>query len=193
MRLRGGMLLVSLFMREEGSSFGLHLDQMPDIDQLAKARPLRLRRFRFNGQIALHSSRQEYANDLEEFRHIATLALTTDDHELAAQNRSYGSWSIASIDAEGEWRWAFDREAILHEVKQVKQGCQAGTLLQREAVKGLTQAAPFGNRARTLEFIHPFHLAEFVVAARERIRKANLGDLQALGAKPKEICRRAPY
>src|SRR5262249_40568697 len=92
--------------------------RMPTLEQLAEAKPLKCRRFFFTGRTALRCSSQEWDNDLLEFRHIATLPLSADDLALAATNNSYGLWSSASSDAEGEWRWAHDREAVETEVQQ---------------------------------------------------------------------------
>ena len=172
------------------------LDQMPTVDQLAKAKTLTCHRFKnFSGRPALHSSRQEYDNDLLEFRHIATLPLSADDHELAAQNNSYGGWSSASFHAEGEWRWVHDREALVQEVELAKAKrdakLEADRLHYETRLKGLTWDTLLAEAVFERWSTHPpFPPPEFVSAARARVRKAIL-DLQALGAKPKKPAVRA--
>jgi hypothetical protein len=91
---------------------------MPTPDQVREIEPLRCKRFYHKGQIAMHSTPQDWDNDLLEFQLIEILSLSAGDRELAAANNSFASWSWASVDAEGEWRWANDREAVTSEAQQ---------------------------------------------------------------------------
>jgi hypothetical protein len=170
-------------------------DRMPTLEQLAQTKPLRCRRFLFKGRTALHCSPQEWDNDLLELRHIATLPLSADDLALAATNNSYGLWSGASTDAEGEWRWAHDREVVESEVRQANADRDAKLAADRLRYENrlkrlcwdmLLAETPFERWNRH----PPFPPPEFVTAARERVRNAVL-DLRALGARPRKTAVRA--
>jgi hypothetical protein len=165
-------------------------DRMPTQEQLAQAKPLRCRRFLFTGRTALRCSPQEWDNDLLEFRHIATLPLSADDLALAATNNSYGLWSGASKDAEGEWRWAHDREVVESEVRQANADREAKLAadrlryenrLKRLCWDTLLAETPFERWNRH----PPFPPPEFVNAARKAVL-----DLRALGARPRKTAVR---
>jgi hypothetical protein len=170
-------------------------DRMPTLEQLAAAKPLTCRRFFFRGSTALRCSPQEWDNDLLEFRHIATRPLSADDLALAATNKSYGSWSGASTDAEGEWRWAHDREAVESEVRQANAERDAKLAADRLRYENRLKRLSWNTLVAETPFERwnrhpPFPPPEFVNAARERVRKAVL-DLRALGAKPRKTAVRA--
>lgn len=170
-------------------------DQMPTLEQVRKLEPLQCKRFLFDGRTATHSSPQDWDNDLLEFQLIATLPLSAGDRELAATNNFYGTWSTANSDAEGEWRWAHDREAVVSEVQRVNAKRDAKLAAERQRyetrLKGLTWEKLLTETAFERWNRHPpFPPPEFVNAARGRIRKA-ISDLQALGERPRKIATRA--
>lgn len=170
-------------------------DQMPTMEQVRELKPLRCKRFASNGRIATHSSPEDWDNDLLEFELIATLPLSADDRELTARNNSYGTWSTASKDAEGEWRWEHDREAVVSEVQRAAKKRDAKLAAERQRygtrLKGLTWEKLLTEIVFERWNKHPpFPPPEFVSSARARIRMA-IAELQALGARPKKPAVRA--
>ena len=170
-------------------------DGVPTFEQVAQALPLACHRFMFKGGIALCSTPVDWSNDLRDFHHVATVPVTAAELALAATNRRYSSWPAASADAEGEWRWRHDRQAVEAEVQRVKAEQDAKLAADRRAyerrLKGLTWDAllaeiPFERWNRH----PPFPPPEFVGAARSRIREAVL-DLCATGARPTKMAVRA--
>jgi hypothetical protein len=171
--------------------FGRH----PELAQVTSLAWLHSTRFLHRGNPACHHAPLDWENDLADFHYVGTVDVTPDEKELMSSCRSYGSWSTANSEAEGEWRWRNDRAAYEVEVGLEKQARQAREAAARERyqlrLKGLTwekllEELPFQRWQEG----PPFPPEAFVTAARERIRSLLL-ELQALGPKPKKAQVRA--
>jgi hypothetical protein len=165
-------------------------DHMPTLEQLMRAKPLQCHRFFFEGRTALHCSPQDWENDLLEFRHIATVPLTAEELKLGEMNNAYGTWDVASKDAEGEWRWVHDREAVESEVQKANAERDAKIAADRLRAENHLNGLNWDILLEDIPFARwnkhpPFPPPEFVRNARERVRAAIL-ELQALGPKPKK-------
>jgi hypothetical protein len=169
-------------------------DKMPTSEQVSEVQPLQCQRFASNGTVASRRSPQDWHNDLLDFQLITIRPITEDDLKLEIHHNSYGSWDTASKDAEGEWRWKHDRDAVVSEVKRVNAARDAKFAAEQlhyeTRLKGLTCETLLAETAFERWNIHPpFPPPEFVNASRIRIRQAVI-DLQALGTKPRKAAVR---
>jgi len=100
----------------------------PSIDDLMNSGPLVRKRFAIGQMTAFqrmsknppknyasNSVRLDWEPDLLEFSLLGTLQVTEIEKEIGEKNRSFSTWGFASADAEGEWRWAHDKELLLRE------------------------------------------------------------------------------
>ena len=161
----------------------------PSMQQVMNLRWLHNCRSAFERGPACHYVPSAFPVDLDDFQLVGRVELSASDLDLFRACSSYGRWSIASFDAEGEWRWKYDREAYEREVA-----------LKHEADRArfLAEQARIENRLKKLtweKLLEEQPLArwdgqtgqppaEFVAAARERIR-STIEALKQLGLKPK--------
>jgi hypothetical protein len=165
-------------------------DHPPDLARTSNLPWLKNIRFVFRGDPACRCTPLDWKCDLEDLRYVGTVELSREDLGLLAECGTYGLWSGASHDAEGEWRWQNDRTSYQDEVERDRQIRDARSAAQRERyekrLKTLTWEKLLEEQPFSRWNIHPpFPPAEFVDAARDRIRLA-IHDLQALGSKPKK-------
>jgi hypothetical protein len=169
-------------------------DHPPELSEVAALSHLRRTRFNSQGRPAtLWANFEEI--DLIEARHLGSVALTPDEQDIPGACRSFGPWSCASSDAEGEWRWRNDRAAFEAEVNAARQATETKLRSEKERrarrLKTLTWAQLLEERLLARWDAHPpYPPAEFTSAARDRLREAALA-LQALGPKPRKAEVRA--
>ncbi|ESQ90095.1 hypothetical protein ABAC460_10020 [Asticcacaulis sp. AC460] len=103
---------------------------------------------------------------------------------------SFGPLHSVSWSAEGEWRWAHDRDALLAENEQQKARDQAERAAAAERFRSrlskltweqLLSETPFEGWTPS----PPFPPEDFTLAARSVVRQACM-DLRGLGAKPRK-------
>jgi len=172
----------------------------PNIDEIKDLGPLVRERFMY-GQLTTFERMsknppKKYARNaadafgdpnLLEFSLVGTLALSDEERILGENNASYSVWRFASVDAEGEWRWAHDREKLLAEHELQKQENERRKQAEKER---------FENRLSKLTWeilldeslferwveSPPFPSRDFKDALVARIR-TSIRDLQAMGEK----------
>lgn len=172
----------------------------PTLDEVRGLGPLVQKRFGF-GQLtafqrmsknppknfATCSARSDWQPDLLEFALVGSLPVTDEEKDLCEKNASFSVWRFASANAEGEWRWEHDKEALLSE-----------HALQKEENERRKQAekARFENRLSKLTWDKllaedcferwkespPFPPQAFKDALRQRIN-LSISELQSLGEK----------
>lgn len=170
----------------------------PTLKEAARARTLRERRFAYTGKPAVFGMDPAAWRPgvLEDLTLLGTAPLQGEErrHVRRYLNReagcSYASLIAASRNAEGEWRWAHDREAIIED-EQRAGAARAAAEAAREAryrtrLKSLTwdqllTETPFQGWTPS----PPYPPEDFTIAARERIHEA-CRELQALGVRPRK-------
>ena len=185
--------------RKKGNIYYVVLDGIfgdhPELCQVSQLPWLKRSRFAFRGDPAWHGAPEDWSNELDDFRYVGTVELSSEDEWLLSRCCGYGTWSGASADAEGEWRWRNDRAACIDEVARFERNRDAKLAADRERyeerLKGLTweqllEQQPFPG----WEKHPPFPPPDFVALARDRIRSTIL-ELQALGPRPKKAQVRA--
>jgi hypothetical protein len=170
-------------------------DHHPDLAEVSELPVLRNTRLRWKGDPACCSVRPDWENTLKDFRYVGSLELSRGDADLLDGCRSIGSWSSASSDAEGEWRWRNDRLAYQEEVERAQRALDAQWVAQREQyekrLKTLTLEKLLEEPSFSRWNAHPpFPPPDFVAAAKAQVRSTIL-ELQALGPTPKETQVRA--
>lgn len=162
----------------------------PDLGETSNLPWLRNVRFSFRGQPASHCTPMDWESNLEDIQYVGAVELSSEDVGLLAEIRSFGTWSGASQDAEGEWRWRNDRAALQEEVERDRQAREARAAAERERYESRLKKLTWEQLLDEQPFARwnehpPFPPPTFVDAARDRVRFAVL-DLQALGPKPKK-------
>jgi hypothetical protein len=94
--------------------------QHPTTAQVSDLPWLRNTRFSWRGDPACICTLLDWENGLEDFQFVGRVALSEEDRALLLTCRSYGPWSGASKNAEGEWRWRNDRVAYEEDVARAK-------------------------------------------------------------------------
>jgi hypothetical protein len=164
-------------------------DCHPELNQTRRLRLLRQTRGSFRGDPAFLCVSRSWDNELDDFRFVGNVGVTTADLALMAGSHTYGTWLTASHDAEGEWRWKHDRAAYKAEVEKEHEALLARLTAEearhKKRLKSLTwdrllAEEPFQRWNRS----PPFPPPEFTTLARGRIRSSIL-ELQALGPKPR--------
>jgi hypothetical protein len=128
---------------------------------------------------------------------LGEMPLTANELQLASDifNRvpgsSFSPINLANHQAEGEWRWAHDREALVAEHQQVRAQQEAKRVAQEERhksrLRGLTwdqllAETPFERWSTSSP---PFPSEEFTQRARSTIHDTCQA-LRALGSKPRK-------
>lgn len=162
----------------------------PTFAQARKANVLINHRFAHTGSLAVHAVFLETWSKhsrMQDLVFLGRVRPTGSDKALARANRSYARLDIVAIDAEGEWRWAYDRHAFVAERDQDEARRAADDARQVERHRNrlskltwaqLAQETPFERWTR-------YPPAPFVQEARATIRQA-CRDLEALGPKPQK-------
>jgi hypothetical protein len=127
---------------------------------------------------------------LQEFRLVGNQPVSERELSIIPELQGYGTWSTASSDAEGEWRWRHDPNGVQAEVEQVEAEHRAKkaeaerryeTRLKYLTWAKLRDEEPFSRWQNS----PPFPPADFTESARARIQLA-ITELEALGLKPKK-------
>jgi hypothetical protein len=159
---------------------------------------LRQRRFAHTGTPAVWGLATDWWDvaELNEVTPVGTAELTQEESRLAADvlnvvsGTSIAALGYANYVAEGEWRWANDREAFVaeHERTKAKEAANLATQEERyrTRLRGLTwdqllAETPFARWSNS----PPFPSAEFTGEAREAVHRTCRA-LQALGGRPRK-------
>lgn len=170
----------------------------PSLDDVRDCDILRQARFSCGGRLAVFgiSARWWNTSELEEMSLLGSMPLRTEEMKLASDIfdlRSGSSFTImryASAAAEGEWRWANDREAFVAEQQRLNEQLAVKLAAQRERhenrLRGLTwekllSETPFERWSSS----PPFPPEAFTREARNFIHDTYRA-LQALGRKPRK-------
>lgn len=177
-------------------SLGGVWSQMPTLQEVAACKLLRCNRFAFNNTLAVFACEVSDVPGLHELTRIGVTALNPEQQRIAAKylngqqvGRSFGSPDGVSNDVEGEWRWAHDREALLHEYELKQQREEQARRAAQERFETRLKGLNFDTLLTEDPFARwdpspPFPSAEFREAATTRVLAA-YRQLQALGAKPR--------
>lgn len=179
--------------------------QPPSIAELTDALPLIQKRFKFGEKTpfermskkepkpkyAVSSTPIEWNCELIDFTHIGNIIPNRQEEDMRTDLRSTSGWNFASSAAEGEWRWANDREILLKEFDLAN----AEKLERQRIVKDR-----YDNRLADLTWAQinnevyferwkespPFPSKKFTKEIRLVVNSA-IYELQNLGDKPKKL------
>jgi hypothetical protein len=168
--------------------------ERPDLRQVMHSSVLRNKRFNLNDTPALHSTSSNWDIDLFDFVVLGNVGVASTELALIPRFPSFGTWSTASVDAESEWRWRYDREAFKREVELYRESREAKRRAERER---------YDNRLRHLTWeallaealfarwspSPPFPPDEFTETLRLKFRDAMLG-LRGMGPDPSKKAAR---
>jgi hypothetical protein len=170
-------------------------DRLPTLNEVVTLPVLKRNRFSFAGQPAVSCAPPDFSDELRELCYLGRTALTPNDHKLFASCGSFANWRWASFDAEFEWRWRHDRNALiaewmLSEEEDKKQRIELQK--RREArLRNLTWENLLNELPLAVWDMNPnYPPRRFVLATRERLHAA-VRDLRKLGPKPKKAAVRA--
>ncbi|HCK85262.1 MAG TPA: hypothetical protein DHW63_12320 [Hyphomonadaceae bacterium] len=170
----------------------------PSPDDVCTLRILREHRFFHTGRPAVFEVNADWwtLHELNEMRLLGPMALTAEELQFASNifsfepGSTFSTLHAANHAAEGEWRWANDRESLVEEHQRVQ---------ALQAAKRAAQEERYRNRLRSLTWEQlleetpferwssspPFPSADFTKGAREVVHNACRA-LQALGSKPRK-------
>lgn len=176
----------------------------PTFAEVRSAPMLREHRFSFDGCLALfavHDQRWQPQDVLDDVALIGRQPLTAAEREQAdaVRNRalgvSYATLHAVSYAAEGEWRWAHDRAALIaeNEAQREQEAAERArreerytTRLSKLTLDQLLSETPFENWTPS----PPFPPAAFTQVVRAALHDA-CRELAALGPKPRKPAVRA--
>jgi hypothetical protein len=171
-------------------------ERTPTLLEACKGGVLHEQRFMNKGRPAVFGTTAKWwsLSELDEPSFLGVVALTESERELGQRITSlaigipYTTTGYASIAAEGEWRWKYDRESLVREHERVKQEAEAkqaaAQKLYETRLRGLTwdkllSETPFERWSPS----PPFPSKAFTESARKAIHDASR-DLRDLGPKP---------
>jgi len=170
----------------------------PSLNDVRACDILREHRFFHTGRLAVWGVNAEWwkPSDLHEMTLLGTIALCADEVQLVSKIFNHLPGSVfstihkANYAAEGEWRWANDREALVAEQERV--GAQQAAKRaeqeerQRSRLRGLTWEQLLGETPfERWSSSPPFPSAEFTREARDVVHDTYRA-LSALGSKPRK-------
>src|SRR5262249_15369503 len=96
-------------------------ERPPSLDEVRSCDLLRQHRFFGTGKVAVFGMNTEWwaLSDLAEMTLLGTMPITAEESQFVSNTfdglpgSTFSILKAASIDAEGEWRWANDREALI--------------------------------------------------------------------------------
>jgi len=170
----------------------------PSLNDVRACGILRQHRFFHTGSPAVWGVNAEWWNlsDLDEMTPLGTISLSAEEVQLASKNLKQLQGSVfstvcyANHAAEGEWRWANDRHALVAEQERVTAQQAAKRAAQEERqrtrLRGLTweqllEETPFERWSPS----PPFPSEEFTREARIVVHDTCRA-LRALGSKPRK-------
>jgi hypothetical protein len=175
----------------------------PSLKEARRAAILREHRFAHTGRLAVFGIEKEWwtSSELQDLAQLGSVPVSRTESDLAAQiatfaaGSSYSTLQFANFAAEGEWRWANDRDALVAESEQsaAKEAAERAVREERYSTRlskltwdQLLAETPFERWTPS----PPFPSQEFTLAARDTIRAACMA-LSALGPKPRRADVRA--
>ncbi|GEM_PF-882486 len=176
----------------------------PSIAEVGSSSIINEYRFAHTGRAAVFGVLHDWwrrEGDLDEFRFVGIQAVSRGEQQFAHEIATYAAGSrfstlrAANHAAEGEWRWANDREAFIieNEKKDAKNAADRAakeeryrTRLSKLTWDQIQSETPFKRWSPS----PPFPPEEFTTAARATIRDA-CAALKELGPKPKKADVRA--
>lgn len=170
----------------------------PSLDDVDAYGILREHRFFHTGRLAVFGINAEWwsLSGLDDMNPLGVIPPSEEELQLASKffNHLPGS-VLATIDAanyaaEGEWRWANDREALDAEQQRVDEQRAAKRAAQEERYKNRLRGLTWGQLLRETPFERwspspPFPPEEFTRAARDVIH-ATCRAISTLGVKPRK-------
>ena len=162
--------------------------QPPELRHVGALPPLHQERFNFSRKPALCSTPRGWDIDLFEFALLGRVPVSEAELALIPRFPPMGNWGGASINAEGEWRWRHDREALKHEYARHVAAQQEEREAKRQRYDTRLKHLTWNTLLQELMFLRwtpspPFPPPEFIEAARREFHSAII-ELQGLGAKP---------
>jgi hypothetical protein len=164
----------------------------PSLDDVRACDILRQHRFFHTGRLAVFGVNAEWwtTTDLDEMKPLGTLPLSAEELHLVSTISVFSTMRNANSDAEGEWRWANDRDALVVEEQRVR---------SQEAARRAAREERYRNRLRSLTWDQllnetpferwspspPFPPEAFTRAAREAVHNTCRA-IRALGDKPRK-------
>lgn len=140
-------------------------------------------------------------SDLDEFNFVGTLPVSRAEQSHVdavasyAQGSRFSTLHAANYAAEGEWRWANDREAFIVETEKKNAKNEAERAAQEERYRTRLSKLTWAQLRSETPFERwspspPFPPEDFTMAARATIRSA-CDALEQLGPKPRRVDVRA--
>lgn len=164
--------------------------QPPELRHAAALPPLYQERFSFSGTPALCSMPRGWDIDLLEFALLGNVPVSEAELALIPRFPPMGPWGGASTDAEGEWRWRHDREALKLEVARRVAAQQEEREAERRRYETRLKHLTWTTLLEEVMFegwtpSPPFPPPDFIDAVRRAFHSAII-ELQGLGAKPRK-------
>lgn len=170
----------------------------PSLDDVRACDILREHRFSHTGRLAVFGIKPEWwtPSDLDELKPLGVIPPGAEDSQLASNifNRVPGAvfstMGAANNVAEGEWRWANDREALVAEQQRVAAQQAAKRAAQEERQKNRLRRLTWEQLLSETPFARwspspPFPAEEFTREARDVVHDTCRA-LRALGSKPRK-------
>jgi hypothetical protein len=170
----------------------------PSLNDAGACDILREHRFSHTGRLAVWGVNVEWWNlsDLDEMTYLGTNPLSADEVQVASKifnhvaGSAFSTMGMANYAAEGEWRWANDREALVAEQERVRAQQVAKRTAQEERqrnrLRGLTWEQLLGETPfERWSSSPPFPPEEFTRDARNVVHDTCRA-LRALGSKPRK-------
>jgi hypothetical protein len=170
----------------------------PSLDDVRGCEILREHRFFHTGRLAVFGINADWwiPSDLDEMKPLGKMPPGAEDRKLASNTFNHVPGSVfstihaANYAAEGEWRWANDREAFVAEQEQVRAQQAARRAAQEERYKNRLRGLTWEQLLRETPFAQwspspPFPPEEFTREARDIVHDTCRA-LRALGNKPRK-------
>jgi hypothetical protein len=176
----------------------------PTAKQAQAASIIHEHRFAHTGQPAVFGVNRDWWKpeiDLDEFSFVGMQSVSSAEQSFVnsimgfAPGSRFSSLSAANHAAEGEWRWANDREAFIIEIQQTEAKNEAERAAREERYRTRLSKLTWDQLQSEMPFERwshspPFPPQEFTDAARAAIRSA-CDALEELGPKPRRADVRA--
>jgi hypothetical protein len=175
----------------------------PSLKEASRAAILREHRFAHTGRLAVFGLNKDWwsPSDLHDIARLGDAPVSRTENSLVAPiatyapGASYSTLMFANYAAEGEWRWAHDRDALVAESERAAAKSAAERAAREERYRTRLSKLTWDRLLAEMPFERwtpspPFPSQEFTLAARDTIRAACIA-LSALGPKPRKADVRA--
>lgn len=170
----------------------------PNLKDARAASIMKEHRFAHTGRQAVFGVNREWwqpDDDLEELRFVGTQAVSAAERSLAHAIASFAvgtrmsTINAANFAAEGEWRWANDRQSFLMEAERQRANIEAERAAKKERYRNRLRKLTWEQLLLETPFERwstspPFPPDDFTSSARGVIRDAYIA-LRRLGSKPR--------